>query len=74
VPFSQLRPREAGGEAALSTFLTGVTVADPMTGLPRSFNDLGRRNADLTAIVCPDPGVSLAARRAALRTGSPRRD
>jgi hypothetical protein len=72
VPFSQLRPREAGGEAGLSLFLTGVTVSDPGSGQARTFNDLGRRNADLTAIVCPDPQVAAATRRAKLRKGSSR--
>jgi len=68
VQFSQFIPRAAGGEATLSVFLTGTTIADPMTGQPRSFNDLGRRNADLKAIVCPDPHTA-AARGAMLRTG-----
>jgi hypothetical protein len=69
VQFSQLRSRQAGGEAALSPFLTGVTISDPMTGQPRSFNDLGRRNVDLAGIVCPDPQVAATARSAALRKG-----
>ena len=54
-PFSQFSPRVAGAEAGLSGFLTGTTIADPVTGQPRSFNDLARRNADLKAIVCADP-------------------
>lgn len=53
--FLHLFPRFVGTEATLSTFLTGgVTVADPFTGKPRTFNDLGRRNADLRSVVCPN--------------------
>jgi Concanavalin A-like lectin/glucanases superfamily len=54
------------GEVTLSSFLRGVTAADPFTGELRRFsNDLGRRADDLAAIVCPgDP-----ARRASLRQG-----
>ena len=29
-------------------------MPDPVTGQPRAFNDLGRRRADLRALVCPD--------------------
>jgi concanavalin A-like lectin/glucanase superfamily protein len=44
----------------LSPFLTGVTVPDPVTSQPRSFNDLLRRKTDLEAMVCPEqPTVSL---------------
>jgi hypothetical protein len=44
----------------LSPFLTGVTVPDPITRQPRSFNDMLRRRTDLEAIVCPaQPTVSL---------------
>jgi hypothetical protein len=46
--------------SALSPFLTGVTVPDPITRRPRSFNDMLRRRTDLEAIVCPaQPTVSL---------------
>ena len=59
--FSQITPRSAGGQATLSHFLTGATIADVVTGQPRSFHDLGRRKADLAAIVCPDaPGAQAA--------------
>jgi Concanavalin A-like lectin/glucanases superfamily len=53
VSFLQILPRFPGGEAGLSGFLTGTTVSDPVTGQPRTFNDLGRRRADLKALVCP---------------------
>ncbi len=58
VEFLQIIPRFAGGESSLSGFLTGDRTSDPVTGVQRTFNDLGRRNADLKAIVCP--GASLA--------------
>ncbi|HSR95894.1 MAG TPA: LamG domain-containing protein, partial [Kofleriaceae bacterium] len=66
--FLQIGPRVVGGSAELSSFLTGTTVFDVVTGQPRSFNDLGRRNLDLKAIVCPSPEAT-AATRAALRKG-----
>lgn len=69
VPFSQITPRLEGGESSLSGFLTGITVADPVTGQPRSFNDLGRRNADLRAIVCPDLQASAGVPSSRLRKG-----
>jgi hypothetical protein len=54
--FLQIAPRSFGSEAQLSGFLTGTTVFDPITGQQRTFNDLGRRRADLKAQVCPpDP-------------------
>jgi len=50
--FLHLTPRTPGTEAARSRWLTGTVVDDPATGLPRSFDDLGRRKADLKAAVC----------------------
>ena len=52
--FLQINPRFPGNEASLSGFLTGITVGDPISGQPRTFNDLGRRNTDLRRIVCGD--------------------
>jgi hypothetical protein len=57
--FLMVTPRFPGGEASLSPFLTGVTVPDLVTGQPRTMNDLGRRKADLTALVCPAPVAAL---------------
>jgi len=57
--FLQISPRFPGSEASLSGFLTGTSIADPVTGQVRTFNDLGRRKNDLQAIVCP--GGSFAA-------------
>jgi Concanavalin A-like lectin/glucanases superfamily len=56
-PFLQISPRFPGSEASLSGFLTGITIGDPVTGAPRTFNDLRRRNLDLKAIVCADPAA-----------------
>ncbi len=53
--FLHISPRFPGEEASLSGFMTGITVFDPVTSEPRSLNDLGRRNRDLRALVCP-PG------------------
>jgi hypothetical protein len=54
--FLQIHPRSAGSPAALSGFLTGTVVSDPVnTTLNRSFNDLERRATDLTALVCAPP-------------------
>jgi hypothetical protein len=63
--FLQITPRfPGGGEATLSGFLTGTTVQDPLTGQPRTFNDLHRRAVDLQNIVCtPAPAKKV------LRTG-----
>jgi hypothetical protein len=60
-PFLQITPRFAGSEASLSGFLTGISIPDPVTRVPRTFNDLRRRNIDLTAIVCADPAAKAAA-------------
>ena len=60
VGFLQISPRSAGSAAGLSPFLTGTTRPDPVTGQPRTFNDLGRRNTDLRSIVCTD-GAGLSA-------------
>jgi len=55
--FLHLTPRELGAEAPRSRWLTGTVVDDPVTGAPRSFDDLGRRKADLRAIVCRDSAM-----------------
>jgi hypothetical protein len=67
--FLHVNPRFPGNETSLSGFMTGVNIPDPVTGEPRNLNDLGRRNADLKALVCePAPtfaGAATAARGAA---------
>jgi hypothetical protein len=51
--FLQVSPRFVGEQAALSGFLTGTTIPDPVTGEPHIFKDLSRRNGDLKMLVCP---------------------
>jgi len=56
--FLMVNPRFIGSEATLSPFLTGTTVFDRFSGEVRTLNDLGRRQADLTGVVCaPDGGT-----------------
>ncbi|WP_224245987.1 hypothetical protein [Hyalangium gracile] len=50
--FTHIAPRAAGQAAALSAYLRGGTLPDPVTGVSRSFNDLSRRAEDLKALVC----------------------
>ena len=40
------------GDEGMYGFLTGISTPDPVTGAPRSFNDLARRNQDLKQLVC----------------------
>jgi len=63
--FQHIMPPFNRGEVSLSPFLRGVTVADPVTGEPRRFNDLRRRADDLAALVCAAEGAP----RASLRRG-----
>jgi len=55
--FLMVTPRFPGSEAPLSPFLTGTTAFDDFTGQERTLNDLGRRQADLTSLVCTDGGA-----------------
>ena len=50
--FLHLAPRLPGTQAPRSAWLTGTVVNDPETGALRSFDDLGRRKADMKDIVC----------------------
>ena len=52
-PFVHVGERDLGNEARLSNFLLGsnMPMADPVSGVPRSFNDLLRRAADLDFVV-----------------------
>ncbi len=45
-----------GQEATLAPFITGTTVFDPFSGQSRTLNDLARRRADLTSLVCDTDG------------------
>jgi len=55
--FTHIAPRAAGHASVLSAFLRGGTVRDPVTLAPRTFDDLGRRAADLAALVCGTPST-----------------
>ncbi|MEO8703425.1 MAG: hypothetical protein ABI867_25485 [Kofleriaceae bacterium] len=50
--FLHVNPRNPGQEAPLSGFITGETVNDPITGAPRTFNDLQRRANGFKAFLC----------------------
>ncbi|WP_437766091.1 hypothetical protein WMF27_26390 [Sorangium sp. So ce281] len=67
--FLHVNPRSPGNEAALSGFMRGITVSDPVSGELRTLNDLKRRNQDLAALVC-EPAPTFAALRAANAGGA----
>ena len=69
--FLHVNPRFPGQESFLSGFMTGIDVFDQVSGEIRRLNDLGRRNADLKAIVCPSAALraSSSAARPTLRKG-----
>jgi hypothetical protein len=67
--FLQVTPRFEGQQADLSGFLTGTTIPDPVTGEPRIFKDLSRRNADLKMLVCPSTMATATATGTATPTG-----
>lgn len=53
--FTHIKPPPFGGPAfgvpaTLSGFLTGITVPDPVSGVPRNFNDLARRASILSTL------------------------
>jgi hypothetical protein len=50
--FLHINPRLAGEASTLSGFLTGINVADPITGAPRRLNELARRRGLLEALIC----------------------
>ena len=52
VSFQHVKGRQANAVAQLSPFLTGTTVNDIFTGVPRTFNELERRRVRLHDIVC----------------------
>jgi hypothetical protein len=47
--FVHIAPRDAGSAAQLSGFLTGITLNDPVSGVPRTFHDLLDREMKLDA-------------------------
>jgi hypothetical protein len=48
-PFAHVDSAPFGSPAPLSGFLTGITIPDPVSAVPRSFNDLASRGSRLTA-------------------------
>ncbi|AUX40415.1 hypothetical protein SOCE26_018160 [Sorangium cellulosum] len=67
-PFLHVNPRAPGREAVLSGFMTGIEIADPVSGEQRTLNDLARRNQDLKELVC-GPVPALARTATAERAG-----
>jgi hypothetical protein len=55
--FVHISPRTPSTEAQLSSFLAGVTFADPATRAVRVFDELGRRKLDLEGLVWPGAPV-----------------
>lgn len=51
IAFLQIRPRRAGEEAVLSSFMTGANVTDPVTGKVRHLNDVQRRIEDVKTVL-----------------------
>lgn len=50
--FLHISPRNTGAAAALSAFLRGIAVQDPVSGKLRILNDLNRRKLELERLVC----------------------
>jgi hypothetical protein len=53
--FLHVKNRPAGSPSALSGYLTGTTVGDPVTGLPRSFSELAKRVEDMRFVLAASP-------------------
>ena len=53
--FLHISNRAMGTPAALSGFMTGMDVTDPVSGEVRHMNDLARRQADLEAFLAANP-------------------
>lgn len=49
--FTHIMPRPAAAPAGLSGFMTGINLNDPVSGVPRSFDELDRRAQDLDTLV-----------------------
>ncbi len=57
--FTHISPRSAGQVAALSRFLTGGTVSDPISGgTTHTFNDLAFRQTALQQLLCSPAGAA----------------
>ena len=67
--FLHVAPRAAGAEAALSGFLTGITVPDPLGGpTTRTFNDLADRAENLKMLAGEPGAIQLQAMRQSRRS------
>jgi hypothetical protein len=61
-PFLHVSPRPAGAPSQLSTYLTGKVQPDPVTGTPRTLNDLETRTSLFAEVLCSfSPGLAIAA-------------
>lgn len=58
--FTHISPRLAGRAAVLSPYLRGMSLQDPVTGVARTFDDLGRRAEDMKALVCGTTGSNVS--------------
>jgi hypothetical protein len=54
--FLHVKNRAAGAKSALSGYLTGTTVNDPVSGLPRTFSELASRATDMQIVLASSPG------------------
>jgi subtilase family serine protease len=61
-PFLHVSPRPAGVPSQLSTYLTGKVHPDPVTGTPRSMNDLETRKSLIGEVLCNfSQGIAITA-------------
>ncbi len=58
-PFLQVGLAPFGAPAPLAGFLRGITVNDPVSSTPHTFNDLARRQDDLARVLCLCSGKRL---------------
>jgi hypothetical protein len=59
--FLHVKNRQAGAESALSDYMTGVTVSDPVSAAPRTFNEIASRVADMQLVMTSDPTLLFSA-------------
>lgn len=68
--FLHIAPRFPGQVSQLSGFLTGINLSDPITGAPRTFNDLLARKNDLTQLVCTPPAPAVTAAKSTTKAAT----
>ncbi|MCK6590331.1 MAG: hypothetical protein L6Q76_22430, partial [Polyangiaceae bacterium] len=54
--FTHVKNRAAGVESNLSGYMTGITVNDPVSNVPRTFNELASRAQDMVFVLQADDG------------------